>query len=201
MSADVHRRKLVIVGDGACGKTSLLFVFTKDEMPAKYVPTVFDNYVADMTIDNKRVELALFDTAGQSDYDQIRSLMYDDADVVIICYNVANPHSLHNVTSQWVPEVRRHCADVPLILCGNKKDVRHNEEVKAELLEQKQKPLCIEDGLLVAKQIGAVEFYECSAVTKAGIMDLFTSAAHHSLKKKPRTSRSTSKNCLKCNIL
>lgn len=51
----IHRRKLVIVGDGACGKTSLLFVFTKDEMPPDYVPTVFDNYVADMQIDNTKV--------------------------------------------------------------------------------------------------------------------------------------------------
>lgn len=51
----VHRRKLVMVGDGACGKTSLLFVFTKDEMPSAYVPTIFDNYVADMEIDNKQV--------------------------------------------------------------------------------------------------------------------------------------------------
>lgn len=51
----VHRRKLVMVGDGACGKTSLLYVFTKDEMPTAYVPTIFDNYVADMEIDNKQV--------------------------------------------------------------------------------------------------------------------------------------------------
>ena len=48
----VHRRKLVMVGDGACGKTSLLYVFTKDEMPTSYVPTIFDNYVADMEVEN-----------------------------------------------------------------------------------------------------------------------------------------------------
>lgn len=52
----IHRRKLVIVGDGACGKTSLLYVFTKDEMPTDYVPTIFDNYVADMEIENKQVK-------------------------------------------------------------------------------------------------------------------------------------------------
>jgi len=199
MSEPINRRKLVIVGDGACGKTSLLFVFTKDEMPFNYVPTVFDNYVADMHVDNKHVELSLFDTAGQSDYEQIRSLMYEDTDVVVICYNIGNPNSLQNVTEIWVPEVRRFCGDVPLILCGNKKDVRHNDEVKSELAEMKQKPLNIEDGLVVAKKIGAVEFYECSAVTKAGIMDLFTSAAHHSLKKKLR--KTTSKNCTKCNVM
>lgn len=62
--AGAVRRKLVIVGDGACGKTCLLFAFTKDEFPDKYIPTVFENYVSDIEVDGKLVELALWDTAG-----------------------------------------------------------------------------------------------------------------------------------------
>lgn len=58
------RKKLVIVGDGACGKTCLLIVFSKDQFPEVYVPTVFENYVADIEVDGKQVELALWDTAG-----------------------------------------------------------------------------------------------------------------------------------------
>ena len=78
MSAPI-RRKLVIVGDGACGKTCLLIVFSKDTFPEVYVPTVFENYVADIEIglpvlvgfcqlilfaEGKQIELALWDTAG-----------------------------------------------------------------------------------------------------------------------------------------
>lgn len=51
----VFKRKLVVVGDGACGKTSLLVTFSKDSFPTMYVPTVFENYVADMTLGNKEV--------------------------------------------------------------------------------------------------------------------------------------------------
>ena len=51
------RKKLVIVGDGACGKTSLLIVFSKDQFPDVYVPTVFDNSVADIEVDNKQVKM------------------------------------------------------------------------------------------------------------------------------------------------
>nr|CAI5849780.1 unnamed protein product [Callosobruchus analis] len=68
------RKKLVIVGDGACGKTCLLIVFSKDQFPEVYVPTVFENYVADIEVDGKQVELALWDTAGQEDYDRLKKM-------------------------------------------------------------------------------------------------------------------------------
>ncbi|XP_023568335.1 transforming protein RhoA-like isoform X3 [Octodon degus] len=47
------RKKPVIVGDGACGKTCFLIVFSKDQFPEVYVPTVFKNYVADIEVDGK----------------------------------------------------------------------------------------------------------------------------------------------------
>ena len=52
------RKKLVIVGDGACGKTCLLIVFSKDQFPEVYVPTVFENYVAEIEVDSKQVREA-----------------------------------------------------------------------------------------------------------------------------------------------
>lgn len=54
------RKKLVIVGDGACGKTCLLIVFSKDQFPEVYVPTVFENYVADIEVDGKQVHIHTF---------------------------------------------------------------------------------------------------------------------------------------------
>ena len=49
------RKKLVVVGDGACGKTCLLFVFRQDKFPVDYIPTVFENYVSDIEVDGKQV--------------------------------------------------------------------------------------------------------------------------------------------------
>ncbi|XP_017723570.1 PREDICTED: transforming protein RhoA [Rhinopithecus bieti] len=88
------RKKLVIVGDGACGKTCLLIVFNKDQFPEVYVPTVFENYVADIEVDGKQVELALWDTAGQEDYDRLRPLSYPDTDVILMCFSIDSPDSL-----------------------------------------------------------------------------------------------------------
>ena len=58
------RKKLVIVGDGACGKTCLLIVFSKDQFPEVYVPTVFENYVADIEVDGKQVIYTLIPRYG-----------------------------------------------------------------------------------------------------------------------------------------
>ena len=61
------------------------------------MPTVFENYVADVDVDGKHVELALWDTAGQEDYDRLRPLSYPDSHVILICFAVDSPDSLDNV--------------------------------------------------------------------------------------------------------
>lgn len=55
----IHK-KLIIVGDGGCGKTCMLIVFSKDQFPDLYVPTVFENNVSEVVIDNKRVDYFIF---------------------------------------------------------------------------------------------------------------------------------------------
>lgn len=66
--------------------------------PQRYVPTVFENYIANVQLDNgKVVELALWDTAGQEDYDRLRPLSYPETDVILICFAIDQPTSFTNV--------------------------------------------------------------------------------------------------------
>jgi len=76
------RKKLVIVGDGACGKTCLLIVFSKDQFPEVYVPTVFENYVADIEVDGKQVNVNDYGTFSLKIY--VKALL----DVRILLYIV-----------------------------------------------------------------------------------------------------------------
>uniref|UniRef100_A0A8C5PFJ0 Uncharacterized protein n=1 Tax=Leptobrachium leishanense TaxID=445787 RepID=A0A8C5PFJ0_9ANUR len=157
------RKKLVIVGDGACGKTCLLIVFSKDQFPEVYVPTVFENYVADIEVDSKQVELALWDTAGQEDYDRLRPLSYPDTDVILMCFSIDSPDSLENIPEKWTPEVKHFCPNVPIILVGNKKDLRNDEHTRRELAKMKQEPVKPEEGRDMANRISAFGYLECSA--------------------------------------
>ncbi|XP_077443921.1 ras-like GTP-binding protein RHO [Stigmatopora argus] len=178
------RKKLVVVGDGACGKTCLLIVFSKDEFPEVYVPTVFETYVADIEVDTKQVQLVLWDTAGQEDYDRLRPLSYPDTDVILMCFSVDSPDSLENIPEKWVPEVKHFCPNVPIILVGNKKDLRNDENVRNSLSRLKLEPVRPEDGRAMAARIGAHDYLECSARTKEGIWEVFETAARAALQKK-----------------
>lgn len=180
------RKKLVIVGDGACGKTCLLIVFSKDQFPEVYVPTVFENYVADIEVDGKQVELALWDTAGQEDYDRLRPLSYPDTDVILMCFSIDSPDSLENIPEKWTPEVRHFCPNVPIILVGNKKDLRHDETTKRELMKMKQEPVRPEEGKAVAEKINAFAYLECSAKTKDGVRQVFETATRAALQVKKK---------------
>ncbi|CAB3994665.1 rho-related GTP-binding isoform X2 [Paramuricea clavata] len=175
------RKKLVIVGDGACGKTCLLIVFSKDQFPEVYVPTVFENYVADIEVDGKTVELALWDTAGQEDYDRLRPLSYPDTDVILMCFSIDSPDSLENIPEKWTPEVKHFCPNVPIILVGNKKDLRNDENTKRELAKMKQEPVKSEDGRNMAERINAFAYLECSAKTKEGVREVFETATRAAL--------------------
>ncbi|XP_054158597.1 ras-related C3 botulinum toxin substrate 1-like [Oppia nitens] len=165
--------KCVVVGDGTVGKTCLLISFTTDAFPGEYVPTVFDNYSALVTVDGHTVSLGLWDTAGQEDYDRLRPLSYPQTDVFLVCFSVVSPASLDNVLAKWVPEIRHHCPDVPLVLVGLKSDLRDDRETLASLAESGQSPVRREQASKVAHKTKAVAYVECSALTQRGLRRVF----------------------------
>jgi len=152
-------------------------VFAIGEFPKEYQPTIFDNYVAEIRLDGKAVQLALWDTAGQEEYERLRPLSYSKSHVILIAFAIDTPDSLENVRTKWNEEVRSICGpSVPVLLLGLKSDLRppsdHPDIANYVSREQAEQ---------VAQDIGARAYKECSALKIQGVDDVFEAATRASL--------------------
>ncbi|KAJ1663380.1 GTP-binding protein Rho1 [Coemansia sp. RSA 1813] len=195
----VSKRKVVVIGDGACGKTCLLHVFRDGDFPPddQYIPTIFDTWVADMLVDDRRIELQLWDTAGQEELDRLRFLCYPDANVIIICYAVDSPDSLTNVYEKWFPEAMENAPRATILLVALKLDLRTDQGTVAELGRYGQSPVTHAEGVEVARKIHAVSYIECSSKQNFNVREVFEIAARWAIQ--PSNVQQSSSGC--CSIL
>ncbi|KRX19413.1 Ras-related C3 botulinum toxin substrate 1 [Trichinella nelsoni] len=189
MSATSRSIKCVVVGDGTVGKTCMLISYTTDSFPQEYVPTVFDNYSAPLTVDGMTVMLGLWDTAGQEDYDRLRPLSYPQTDVFILCFSLVSPVSFDNVTSKWFPELRHHCPDTPILLVGTKLDLRDDQQIIKNLADQGLSPITRSQGNKLAQKLHAIKYMECSALTQENLRQVFDEAVRAVLRPQPAKSK------------
>ncbi|CAI4612696.1 BDM_1a_G0034510.mRNA.1.CDS.1 [Saccharomyces cerevisiae] len=190
-----YHLKIVVVGDGAVGKTCLLISYVQGTFPTDYIPTIFENYVTNIEGPNGQIiELALWDTAGQEEYSRLRPLSYTNADVLMVCYSVGSKTSLRNVEDLWFPEVKHFCPSTPIMLVGLKSDL-----YEADNLSDLVEPSSAES---LAKRLGAFAHIQCSARLKENIDEVFETAIHTLLSDSlyaPREPTHTIKNPFKRN--
>uniref|UniRef100_A0A0N4Z4A3 Rho GTPase n=1 Tax=Parastrongyloides trichosuri TaxID=131310 RepID=A0A0N4Z4A3_PARTI len=170
-----NKLKCVLVGDACVGKTSLIVAYTTNGYPYSYTPTAFDNYSVTVWVDNKPIKLELSDTSGQSKFDTLRTLSYNEADAFLLCFNIMKPSSLNSILVQWLPEINKISPNVPLILVGTHLDERTNLNSIMELQRTGQKPVDFSKGKAVAEQLSA-EYVECSALTQRCLKEVFDMA-------------------------
>lgn len=146
-------------------------------------------------VDGRPINLGLWDTAGQEDYDRLRPLSYPQTDVFLICFSIISPHSFDNVKSKWWPEIQHHAPGVPIILVGTKSDLRNDPAMAQQLANKGLRVVSQEEAIARQKEIGAVAYMECSALTQEGLKNVFDEAIRASLNKKPAKKKK------KCTIL
>ncbi|KAG7259260.1 hypothetical protein CRUP_013143, partial [Coryphaenoides rupestris] len=173
---NVETIKCVVVGDNAVGKTRLICAracnttLNQYQLLATHVPTVWaiDQYrVCQEVLERSRdvvdevsVSLRLWDTFG--DHHKDRRFAYGRSDVVVLCFSIANPNSLHHVKTMWAMEIRHFCPRTPVILVGCQLDLRYA------------------DLQAVAKELG-IPYYETSVFDQFGIKDIFDNAIRAAL--------------------
>jgi len=143
---------------------------------AEYIPTVFDNYSANVMVDGRAINLGLWDTGGQADRDRLRPRSYPQTDVFLCCFSVVNHSSYENIRAKWYPEVSHHCPNTPIILVGTKVDLREDAPTIEKLTAKGQVPITFEQGLQMMQEIGGVKYMECSALTQTGLKAVFDEA-------------------------
>ncbi|KAG7027016.1 Rac-like GTP-binding protein RAC1 [Cucurbita argyrosperma subsp. argyrosperma] len=212
--------KCVTVGDGAVGKTCMLISYTSNTFPTDYVPTVFDNFSANVVVDGSTVNLGLWDTAGmfktslyitcflaeslmcmshepgQEDYNRLRPLSYRGADVFLLAFSLISKASYENVAKKWIPELRHYAPGVPVILVGTKLDLREDKQYLIE--HPGVVPITTSQGEELRKLIGAPVYIECSSKTQQNVKAVFDAAIKVVLqppKRKKRKKRKAQKSC------
>eukprot|EP00252_Welwitschia_mirabilis_P010575 TRINITY_DN2389_c0_g1_i1.p1 TRINITY_DN2389_c0_g1~~TRINITY_DN2389_c0_g1_i1.p1 ORF type:complete len:198 (-),score=25.72 TRINITY_DN2389_c0_g1_i1:401-994(-) len=190
--------KCVTVGDGAVGKTCMLISYTSNSFPTDYVPTVFDNFSTNVVVDGQNVNLGLWDTAGQEDYNRLRPLSYRGADVFLLAFSLVSKASFENVSKKWIPELRHFAPSVPIILVGTKLDLRDNKQF---LLENPDVvPITTAQGEELRKKVGAAGYIECSSKTQQNIKGVFDAAVRLVLQPLSKQKKLTKKKT-RCSIL
>ena len=153
--------KVVVVGDGAVGKTCLITAYCEDRFPTDYIPTVSDTYEGPTEYEGKEVALKIWDTAGQHEFKAVRPVAYNDADCFVVCFDLSKKETLENACNAWKKELvslgPRNC---PKVLCGTKKDLRDHKMSKGENLDEL---VSEKDGNAAAEDFKFFGYVECSA--------------------------------------
>eukprot|EP01113_Clastostelium_recurvatum_P017139 TRINITY_DN2004_c0_g1_i1.p1 TRINITY_DN2004_c0_g1~~TRINITY_DN2004_c0_g1_i1.p1 ORF type:complete len:614 (+),score=151.93 TRINITY_DN2004_c0_g1_i1:176-1843(+) len=127
-------------------------------------------------VDGKPINLGLWDTAGQEDYDRLRPLSYPQTDVFLLCFSVVSPTSFANLRDKWHPEISHHCPSTPFLIVGCKGDLRGDREAEERLRARGMSIVTPDQGQSLAKELGAVGYFETSALTQMGLKNCFDNA-------------------------
>lgn len=153
--------KVVLLGEGRVGKTSILIRFCKNTFNDRQQPTLQASYLdRKVTIDGQSVSLSVWDTAGQERFHALGPIYYRDADAALCVYDITDGDSLDRV-KKWVQELKNHASDkIVIAIAGNKIDLEKRRHVKKA------------DALALAKSVGA-EHFDTSAKLNKGLQEAF----------------------------
>ncbi|XP_061770392.1 ras-related protein Rab-21 [Nerophis ophidion] len=153
--------KVVLLGEGCVGKTSMVLRYCENKFNDKHITTLQASFLnKKLNITGKRVNLAIWDTAGQERFHALGPIYYRDSNGAVLVYDVTDEESFQKVKS-WVKELRKMLGnDICLCIVGNKIDLDKDRNVSTE------------DAESYATSVGA-KHYQTSAKLNQGIEELF----------------------------
>jgi Ras-related protein Rab-1A len=152
--------KIIVIGDGRVGKTSLTFRFSTGTFRQHYLMTIGVEFAVKMLeVNGKMVKLQIWDTGGQERFSYIRPLYYRGAVGALLCFDLTNDESFMHIPN-WINEARKYCGVIPMVLVGTKQDLESERQITKERAEA------------YAKQLN-IPYYETSSKTGIAVTDVF----------------------------
>ncbi|KAL7648837.1 UNVERIFIED_CONTAM: hypothetical protein RMT77_000756 [Armadillidium vulgare] len=162
--------KVVLLGEGCVGKTSLVLRYVEDKFSDKHISTLQASFLTKrINIDGQRVNLAIWDTAGQERFHALGPIYYRDSHGAILVYDITDEDSFQKVKN-WVRELRKMLGnDICLAIAGNKVDLEKDRHVSKELAET------------YSEEVGAFHSFT-SAKTDEGVDEIFLNLSNQMMK-------------------
>lgn len=153
--------KILLLGDGAVGKTSLVQRFIHDKFTSGYLMTIgMEPYSRFETINGTKVCLQLWDIAGQDRFQSMRHIFYKGSLGALVTYDITRRQSFENL-KRWIKEAKNESPRIMLIMVGNKNDLEDMRDVSTE------------EGQEFADKMGCIDFIETSAKTGENVSEAF----------------------------
>jgi len=158
--------KIIVIGDGAVGKTSLIKKHVHKSFEKNYIPTVGVNIAkhnAKLYLKNgeeKEITLMFWDIAGQPQFYMLHKVYYNGANGIIYVFDVTRPETFTHVKNWHSECIKYDLEGIPSILVGNKTDLSYDRKIIAPMAES------------LAKQLD-VPYYETSANNGEGVAEIF----------------------------
>jgi Ras-related protein Rab-11A len=166
--------KIVILGDSAVGKTSLINQFVENSFEEDYKPTLGANIIRkDVILDdlNAKVRLIVWDLAGQEKYNVVRSLYYQGCVGALLVYDITRSNTFENIEAKWLNDFKKYVKREGIyLLIGNKSDL------------EEQRAISISDGNQLSDNIRAAKFIETSAKFGENVDNAFKTLVYQILK-------------------
>jgi small GTP-binding protein len=159
--------KVIVIGDPTVGKTSLIKKFVSRQFEGQYLPTVGVN-ISKQPVDignNNKIDLLLWDMAGQPQFYMLHKVYYNGADGVIITFDLTRSHTYMNVKNWHSELVKIGLSGLPMVLVGNKADLTGDRKVKAAHIDH------------MKEQLNISEYIETSALDGQNVDHLFNTMA------------------------
>ena len=180
------KRKVVLLGDAAVGKTSLIRKFVMDSFDDKYITTIGTKIMKkEVPLHDAgfEVTLMIWDILGQKDYRRLQAASFVGAQGAIIVLDRTRKDTLDSINEYWMPSLAKFSPSIPLIIAGNKSDLVDELVVSPEMI----------GGL--SDSVRGTSF-ATSAKTGQGVEEMFVKMAEMSIWKQPMPVLDTDKNVI-----